>query len=166
MFLSGIFFAVGWTACLGPILAGILGIGAVLGNIWYSALLLFFYSLGNLVPLFILSIFYDRYNLSQNRFIKGRMFTFSVSGRKYQMHSTNLISGILFLLIGLFLVVFRGTGAVNKFDLFGTRDYFYSIQNSLMAWEHANIIGMVVFVLFIVLLALFLRRYKAKNNSK
>ena len=46
-FLFGIFFALGWTACLGPILAGILGIGAIMGNIFYSALLLFFYSLGN-----------------------------------------------------------------------------------------------------------------------
>lgn len=166
VFLSGVFFAIGWTACLGPVLAGILGIGAVLHNTFYSGLLLFFYSIGNFVPLFILSIFYDKYNLSQNRFIKGKMFTFSIMGKKYQVHSTNMISGVLFLTIGIFLVVFKGTGQVNKFDIFGTRQYFYSVQNSLVNWEHANILGMALFVLFVIIIISFLRKYMAKGNLK
>lgn len=165
-FLLGMFFAIGWTACLGPILAGILGIGAILGNIWYSALLLFFYSLGNLVPLFILSIFYDKLNLSQSKFMKGKMFEFSLAGKKYHIHSTNLISGSLFLLIGFVIVIFKGTTIVNKFDIFGTRQYFYSIQRQLIEWQYANTLGIIVFLLFIMILGIFLWRYKLKNNSK
>ncbi len=165
-FLFGVFFAFGWTACLGPILAGILGIGAILGNVWYSALLLFFYSLGNLVPLFILSIFYDKFNLSQSKFIKGKIFEFSILGKKYYIHSTNLISGILFLAIGTILIIYKGTSIINKLDIFGTKDYFYSIQRQLIGWQYANILGIAVFLLFILVVGWFLWKYKSKNNSK
>ena len=165
-FLFGMFFAIGWTACLGPILAGILGIGAILGNIWYSALLLFFYSIGNLVPLFILSLFYDKFNLSESKFVKGKVLTLSILGKKYYVNSTNLISGLLFMLIGFVLVVFKGTALVNKFDIFGTKPYFYSVQRQLIGWEYANILGILIFFLFVIITGIFLWRYKSKNNSK
>lgn len=165
-FLLGVFFAIGWTACLGPILAGILGIGAILGNVWYSALLLLFYSLGNLVPLFILSIFYDKFNLSKSRFIKGKIFTFSVANRKFHIHSTNLISGLLFLLVGIVLLVYKGTAIVNTWDIFNTKQYFYSIQRQLIEWQYANILGVGVFFLFIAAVAWFLWKYKSKKGVR
>ena len=163
-FLFGMFFAVGWTACLGPILAGILGIGAILGNMGYSALLLFFYSLGNLVPLFILSMLYDKFNLSQSKFIHGKILDFSIWKKKFYVHSTNLISGLLFIIIGLILVVFKGTTLFNNLDIFGTKPYFYSIQRQLLGWEYANIISIAIFVLFIVTV-IFLWK-QSKNNPR
>ena len=162
-FLLGVFFAIGWTACLGPILAGILGIGAILGNIFYSALLLFFYSLGNLVPLFILSVFYDKFNLSNSKFIKGRMFSI---GKKFQIHSTNLISGILFILLGIIIIVFKGTSIFNNWDLLGTKQYFYSIQRQLISWDYANVLGIILFILFILVIGMFLWRYKQNKEEK
>lgn len=164
IFLLGIFFAVGWTACLGPILAGILGIGAILHNIGYSALLLFFYSLGNLTPLFILSIFYDRFNLSQNKFIQGKLFTLAIAGKKYYLHSTNMISGILFILLGTIIIIFKGTGWFNTKDIFNTKQYFYSIQRGLIEWSYANALGIAVFVVFVSVLLIFLLKHK-KNEA-
>jgi len=161
-FLFGMFFAIGWTACLGPILAGILGIGAILGNVWYSAILLFFYSLGNLVPLFLLSMFYDKFNLS--RFIKGKQLQISFFGKQYQVHSINLISGLLFMLIGFVLILFKGTTIVNNWDIFGTKSYFYSVQRQLLGWEYANIFGILVLLGFISLLGIFL--WKSKYNQR
>ncbi len=165
-FLFGVFFAFGWTACLGPVLAGILGIGSILGNVWYSALLLFFYALGNLVPLFILSMLYDKFNLSQSKFIQGKIFTFSIARKKYHIHSTNLISGILFLLVGAVLLVYKGTSVFNTWDIFNTKDYFYSIQRQLIAWDYSNILGIVIFFLFILVVGGFLWKYKSKKNYK
>lgn len=166
IFLLGIFFAIGWTACLGPILAGILGMGVMLGNVWYAGILMLFYSFGTIVPLFILSILYDKYDLSKNRFIKGKILEFSIDKKTYKIHSTNIISGILFLVIGIVLIIYKGTSVFNAWDIFGTRQYFYSIQNKLIAWEHANLFGIIIFLLFVVILIRFLQKYKSKNNSK
>jgi len=165
-FLFGMFFAIGWTACLGPILAGILGIGAILGNIWYAMLLLFFYSLGNFVPLFILSIFYDKSSISKSKFLQGKIISFSLAGKKFHVHSTNLISGILFIAIGVVLLVYRGTAVFNSWDIFGTKTYFYSIQRQLMVWKYSNILGIVLFIAFLVLLWFFLKKNNTKNRKK
>jgi cytochrome c biogenesis protein CcdA len=161
-FFFGMFFAVGWTACLGPILAGILGIGAILGNAFYSGLLLLFYSLGNLVPLFIFSMAYDKFNLSNSKFIQGKIFTFKLIGKQFNIHSTNLISAILFFIIGITLIIYKGTTIVNNFDIFGTKSYFYSIQRTLIEWQYANVLGITLFVVFILLVGAFFWRYKKK----
>ena len=162
VFLFGVSFAVGWTACLGPILAGILGIGAILHNALYSAALMLFYSLGNLVPLFILSVFYDKMDLSKSRFIRGKMLSFSILGKKLDVHSTNLISGLLFIVIGLFFVIYKNTAKINTFDIFGTRQYFYSVQNMLIGWKYANAFSAAVFIIFILALGFFLLKKKAR----
>ncbi len=158
VFLMGIAFALGWTACVGPILAGILGIGAILGNIGHAALLMFFYSLGNLVPLFLLSFFYDKFHLSESRFIKGKMITFNLFHKPLEIHTTNLISGILLLLVGIIMILFQGTEIVNTWDFFNTKQYFYSLQNKLILLPHVNILGTIVLILFIGILSYFLKK--------
>jgi len=164
VFVMGMAFALGWTACLGPILAGILGIGALLGNVWQAALLMFFYALGNLVPLFLLSFFYDKFKLSESRFIKGKMIAFNAFGKVREVHSTNLISGLLFLLIGLIIIFFEGTGVLNTWDLLGTKQYFYSLQNALLKWEYANVVGLVGLVLFVLVVGYFVRKGMKKGE--
>lgn len=164
-FLFGMFFAIGWTACLGPILAGILGIGALLGNIVYSAVLMLFYSLGNLVPLFILAMLYDRFNLGESRFIRGKNIPIRLGKREYNIHSTNLISAILFFVIGFILIIYKGTAIVNMLDIFGTKSYFYSIQRQLIEWQYANILGFAIFSVFIVITGWFLWKYKSNKNK-
>ncbi len=163
-FLFGITFALGWTACFGPILSGILAIGALLGNIWYAALLLFFYALGNFVPLFFLSFFYDSLKLGEKKWIRGRMITFHLFGNVFEVHSTSVIAGVLFSLFGLALIIFGNTAIVNTFDVLGTKEYFYLWQNKLMAWEYAQIVGIIALVLFVAVLVYFLYRARKTNE--
>ncbi|MBI2668677.1 cytochrome c biogenesis protein CcdA [Candidatus Woesearchaeota archaeon] len=166
-FLFGLSFALGWTACLGPILAGILGIGAILGNMWQAALLLFFYSLGNFVPLFLLSFFYDRFNLSEKSWMKGRMLSFTLWGKQREIHSTNLISGLLLLIVGFIVIFFEGTGVINNWDVLGTKPYFYSLQRALLGWEYANVVGTIVLFLFLLLLGyVIFKKSKQPYNTQ
>jgi cytochrome c-type biogenesis protein len=158
VFLLGIFFALGWSACLGPILAGILGIGAILNNIFYSAVLLFFYSLGNFVPLFIISVFYDKFNLANSKIIKGKILHYTIDDKEYSVHTTNLVSGIMFLIVGLVMIVYKGTAVVNTWDFLNTKQYFYSIQDLLIEWQHADLLGIVVLVVFVLIIGGFLWR--------
>ncbi len=152
VFMMGMAFALGWTACLGPILAGILGIGAVLGNTFYAGVLLFFYSLGNFVPLFLLSFFYDRFKLGERKFLQGKVFRFNLFGKVREVHSTNLLSALLFFLVGGVMLFLGGTGAVNKWDFFGTKQYFYSAQSWLLNWPYASYLAIAVFLAFLGLL--------------
>jgi cytochrome c-type biogenesis protein len=52
----GMAFAVGWTPCIGPVLAGILGLALAQGGGAWGALLLFFYSLGLGLPFILIGL--------------------------------------------------------------------------------------------------------------
>ena len=52
----GMAFAVGWTPCIGPVLAGILTAAATVEGAWRGAALLFVYSLGLGVPFLLLAL--------------------------------------------------------------------------------------------------------------
>ena len=56
----GMAFAVGWTPCIGPVLAGILTAAASTGTAFSGATLLFVYSLGLGVPFILLALGYAR----------------------------------------------------------------------------------------------------------
>ncbi len=158
VFLFGIVFAVGWTACLGPILAGVLSIATILGSYVYSALLLFSYSLGIFVPLFILSFFFDKYNLVESKFLRGK--DISIFGKK--IHSTNLISGALLIAVGAIFIIFRNTSIINSINPFGVKIIFNNLQNVLLTFKYANIIGIIVLAVFLYLVYKFLKR---KNDK-
>jgi len=157
IFIMGVAFAIGWSACLGPILFGTLSIAAVLGNYAYAAFLMLSYSLGIFVPLFILSFFYDKYNFGESRIIRGKNVL--IAGKK--IHSTNLIAGILFIIMGLVFIFYEGTAAVNTLDLTGTRQLFYDWQRALFDAPYANVIGLIVLAVFLLLIWRFVRRYHA-----
>lgn len=52
----GMAFAVGWTPCIGPVLAGILGLALAQGGGTWGALLLFFYSMGLGLPFLLVGL--------------------------------------------------------------------------------------------------------------
>tara|TARA_Y100000310_G_scaffold58837_1_gene54165 strand:- start:1689 stop:2615 length:927 start_codon:yes stop_codon:yes gene_type:complete len=163
-FLFGMFFALGWSACLGPILAGILGIGVYLHNWFYSGILLLFYSLGNLAPLFLLAIYWDKHHLENSKWLKGKVYTFKILGKKFYTVTIKIISGLLFILIGVVMLIYKGTSVVNTWDVFNTKQYFYLLQEKLIAWQYNNILGAVLFIIFIGLLYWGLKRKKRNKE--
>jgi cytochrome c-type biogenesis protein len=58
-FLIGAVFSFSWTACVGPILGGILAIASVQATAWHGAALLAVYSLGLGLPFLALGIAFD-----------------------------------------------------------------------------------------------------------
>jgi len=55
-FLIGIAFSAGWTPCVGPILASIIGMGLTADSQWEAIRLLSFYTLGLAIPFFLTSL--------------------------------------------------------------------------------------------------------------
>ncbi|MEE8638330.1 MAG: cytochrome c biogenesis protein CcdA [Candidatus Margulisiibacteriota bacterium] len=89
--LVGMVFALGWTPCVGPILAGILLFASQTATLGEGALMLIAFSLGIGLPLFLFSLAVN-YSLS---FIKKI--------EKY-LGAIHFVSGIFLIIVGLLLM--------------------------------------------------------------
>jgi cytochrome c-type biogenesis protein len=87
-FLLGLAFAVGWTPCIGPILAAILSVAAVQETAWQGAGLLGVYSLGLGLPFLLAGI------------AIGPFLTF-FSGFRKHLGTVEKVVGVLLILTGV-----------------------------------------------------------------
>jgi len=115
-FIFGITFGIGWTPCVGPILASLFIIASQSSAAITGGVLLFLYALGLAIPLILISLFFDK--LDQNgrfwRFLQGKEWKIKILNKEIAIHSTSLISGILLVIIGL-LMSFGYLYAFNQF---------------------------------------------------
>ena len=95
-FLMGLAFAFGWTPCVGPILAGILGIAATKTSIFEGIILLTFYSAGLGIPFILTAV------------ATGTFVNF-FSKLKKHFRKIEIVSGIFLIFIGILIF----------FDMFG-----------------------------------------------
>lgn len=105
-FVFGMSFSIGWSACVGPILAAILVMAATQERAVSGMLLLFIYAMGLGLPLITLSLFFNRLDREGRfwRVIKGKGWDISVAGKELHIHSNNLISGLLFIALGALML--------------------------------------------------------------
>lgn len=100
--LTGAALGIAWTPCIGPILVSILILASTSGNALYGGTLLFAYSIGLSIPLILVSIYLKKYDNSILwRLMKGRIIKFQIWKKSFEIHSTTLISGLLFILLGI-----------------------------------------------------------------
>jgi cytochrome c-type biogenesis protein len=95
-FVIGFAFAFGWTPCVGPILAVILGFAAAQDSVLKGILLLAVYSLGLAVPFLLTSLGIERFLKFYSRF-------------RSHMHALEVASGGLLIVLGGLLVAGRFT---------------------------------------------------------
>jgi len=95
-FLIGFAFAFGWTPCVGPILAVILGFAAAQDSVFKGIVLLTVYSMGLAVPFLLTSFGIERFLKFYGRF-------------RAHMHVLEVASGGLLIALGVLLVFGRFT---------------------------------------------------------
>jgi cytochrome c-type biogenesis protein len=95
-FLIGFAFAFGWTPCVGPILAVILGFAAAQDSVYKGIALLTVYSMGLAVPFLLTSFGIQRFLKFYSRF-------------RSHMHALEVASGALLIALGVLLVFGRFT---------------------------------------------------------
>ncbi|MFY9559724.1 MAG: cytochrome c biogenesis protein CcdA [Terriglobales bacterium] len=95
-FVIGFAFAFGWTPCVGPILAVVLGLAAGQDTVVKGILLLAVYSAGLAVPFLLTSLGIERFLKFYNRF-------------KFHMHAVEVASGGLLIAVGVLLALGRFT---------------------------------------------------------
>ncbi|MFC9950909.1 cytochrome c biogenesis CcdA family protein [Streptomyces prasinus] len=94
--------------CAGPILGGILTVAAVDGDPLHGGVLLAVYALGMAVPMFVLALLWDRFDLGRKRWLRGRGFRVG----PVTLHSTSVVGGVLFIALGVAFLAFEGTSAL------------------------------------------------------
>ena len=99
-FAIGFAFAFGWTPCVGPILAVILGFAAAQDSLVKGVMLLAIYSLGLAVPFLLTSLGIERFLKFYSRF-------------RAHMHAVEVASGGLLIALGVLLVLGRFTMISN-----------------------------------------------------
>ncbi|TVL89220.1 cytochrome c biogenesis CcdA family protein [Streptomyces sp. SAJ15] len=94
--------------CAGPILGAVLTVTAISGNAAYGASMLAVYALGMALPLFLLALLWDRFELGRRRWLRGR----ELSLGRLRLHTTSLLSGVFFIGIGALFLRYNGTSAL------------------------------------------------------
>ncbi|MEU0276278.1 cytochrome c biogenesis CcdA family protein [Streptomyces sp. NPDC006307] len=94
--------------CAGPILGSVLTVAALGGNPVYGGLLLAVYALGMAVPLFLLAVFWERWDLGRRAWLRGRALRVG----RFDLHSTSVLSGLFFVALGVLFLAFDGTTAL------------------------------------------------------
>jgi cytochrome c-type biogenesis protein len=105
-FLIGFAFAFGWTPCVGPILAVILGFAATQDSVAKGIALLAIYSLGLAVPFLLTSLGIQRFLKFYSRF-------------RAHMHAVEVASGGLLIALGVLLVAGKFTLLSNYLSFLG-----------------------------------------------
>lgn len=90
-FLVGIAFAAGWTPCVGPVLAGIIGLASMSDTVGQGTYLLIAYSLGLGVPFLATGMAVAQASALLNRL-------------KRQLHRISMASGLLLVAIGILML--------------------------------------------------------------
>lgn len=89
-FLAGIFFAFGWSPCIGPILGTILVTASLKETVWQGALQLFIYGLGIALPFLIVAVLLAQLPKWMMRLQRT-------------VHILQIVAGCLVILFGIFL---------------------------------------------------------------
>ncbi|MFB7828529.1 cytochrome c biogenesis CcdA family protein [Streptomyces hydrogenans] len=116
--------------CAGPILGSVLTVAALSGSPAYGGLLLAVYALGMAVPLFVLALLWERYDLGRRRWLRGRPLRLG----RFEVHSTSLASGLFFVALGTLFLVFDGTTALP--GLLSVDDSF-AVERRVAEWGRA-----------------------------
>lgn len=110
-YLFGAIFALGWTPCVGPILASILSLAATSGTVVEGAVLLAVFSAGFALPFLILSA------------VVGSAITYLRKLNKY-VGVIAKVGGLFLFILGI-LMVFQRVGYINTYllDFLGFLNY-------------------------------------------
>ena len=150
--------------CSGPILGAVLTVAAASGGTLRGAILLAVYAAGMAAPLFLMALFWERLDLRSRRWLRGR----EIALGKLRLHTTNLASGVMFVLLGGLFIAYEGTSALSGlYESNGATDLAFAAEQ----WANnvaSRVPGVVILAVIIatLLIALLLRRRLPHRGSK
>ncbi|MFD3663332.1 cytochrome c biogenesis CcdA family protein [Streptomyces sp. NPDC058659] len=146
--------------CAGPILGSVLTVAALSGSPAYGGLLLAVYALGMAVPLFVLALLWERYDLGGRRWLRGRPLRVG----PLTLHSTSVLSGLFFIALGTLFLVFDGTtalpGLLSVDESFAVEERVAELGRAVPDW------ALLVAVVAVVAVALVVRGRRGSRTGE
>jgi hypothetical protein len=113
-------------------------------------------------PLFVLALFWERLDLRNRPWLRGREISV---GRFFRLHTTNLVSGAMFVLLGTLFIAYEGTSALaGLYESNGATDLAFAAE----AWAGdvaRRIPGTVLIVALVALLAALILRGRLRRGG-
>ena len=148
--------------CSGPVLGAILTVAATAGSPWQGGFLVAVYALGMAAPLLVLAIAWDHFELGSRRWLRGR--TLQVG--RWRVHTIQLVSGVLWVLIGVLFLRYDGTaGITGALGLGDTTDLEFRAQELVSGWTDGIPAWAVLAAVGIVAALVAWRRVRAPGSS-
>ncbi len=149
--------------CSGPILGAVLTVAAASGAALRGAVLLAVYAAGMAAPLFLMALLWDRLDLGDRRLLRGR----EISLGRFRLHTTNLVSGAMFVLLGVLFIAYEGTSALSGlYESNGATDLAFAAEQ----WAEEVARGVppvaVLAIMAALLVALLLLRGRRGRSKK
>jgi cytochrome c biogenesis protein CcdA len=157
------------TSCCAPVLAGILIFVALSASLLEGLLIGFTYVVGMVFPLFVIALASDRYQARRENPLQGKVVDLKLFGREFSAHSSKLIAGLMFLVMGVVNIGVGLTGTMIPApgsSLIG--DMQAQLQKTLLttvstlSLESTTLIGILALT-FMVFLMILVRSLQSRS---
>jgi cytochrome c-type biogenesis protein len=125
-YLFGLTFAVGWSACVGPILGVILTLAFQTVTVWHGMMLLFIYTLGLGLPLIIVSTFFGRMS-------RQSAFWRVLRGKGWQWDTHVFVIALVWALALWRIVAAFTQYAIDNFAFLSGLEYSLALEIGILA---------------------------------
>ena len=92
------------SSCCAPVLAGVIALSSVAPSFVLALGLGSAYVFGMVAPLFVISLLWEHYDWKSSRLFHPRSFTWHLGSLRRTLSATNLLSGLLLLLMGAAMI--------------------------------------------------------------
>jgi cytochrome c biogenesis protein CcdA len=148
--------------CSGPILGAVLTVAATSGSALRGAGLLATYAAGMAAPLFIMALLWDRLDLGR-RWLRGR----EISLGALRFHTTNLLSGLMFVAIGVLFIVSEGTsGLEGLYASGGATDLAFSVERWVETFSESILVSVALAGLGLLFAGFVVYRLSRRRKKK
>jgi cytochrome c-type biogenesis protein len=134
-YLYGATFALGWTACAGPLFGSFMTLLATSGNVavLQGAVLAFIYAAGLGLPLIVIATFFNRLGRGSSfwKVISGKGYAVTLFGREFYFHTVSVFGGVLMIVIGVMLATGRLEAMTQMASGSGFGTWFASIETAI-----------------------------------
>ena len=149
--------------CSGPILGAVLTVAAASGGALRGAALLAAYAAGMAAPLFLMALLWDRFDLGHRRSLRGREIRLG----PLRLHTTNALSGLMFVGLGALFIAYEGTSALEGFyEATGATDLALAAQRWAGGLAEVVPAWLLLLVAGLLVAAFLLGRRRSRKLSR